>query len=177
MVQSWGKQWEWKRKWKEHKGARSTSFYSWLGAYFLCKLDFSCCCMCAGSPFEPFSRKRVEGQVDWAWVSRWSRMLIQNRSAPPPQDTLFQSYLSSHNSQNVWDKTCLCLVLHRGWKDHRTWGEKRLSMAQNSWACLKTPEISQERHLLYFIILSHSRNPRGASQIWQKMLIRCSQAH
>lgn len=48
----------------------------------------------------------------WAQFCRWIQSLAQNSTAPLLQDPLFQSQLFCPNNQNVWHKTCLCLVLH-----------------------------------------------------------------
>lgn len=49
--------------------------------------------------------------TDEGWIWRQKRKLAQGCAVPPPGDSPCQSQLPCA-SQNVWNKTCLCLVLH-----------------------------------------------------------------
>lgn len=100
---------------KRERWGSSTSFYSFPGAHLLCKTDF---CHCLGNVqwglwCSPGSWQFTHQH--WAQVSRQKKKLAQLSAFPSLQHSLFQSQLFCCNSQNAWDKTFLCLVLHNRW--------------------------------------------------------------
>lgn len=137
----------WERKWKRRKSVRGPDLFSFIDnlAQASCINQIFCpvLLMCAQPAALGALPQEVSGDRDTEHkcpgeAGSWLRTVL-------PHLYIFRSHLAYCSSHNVWDKKCLCLVLHRwqkqinkigwleeqivcwrleaGWKKSEKWGQ------------------------------------------------------